>query len=464
MTAPKTTLYQMQYRNPHASGPLSLPVLVLCNTPDEELETNIKRNSALPLNWIGFNPEHKNTAIMVGGGPSLAETLPEIQRLKAKGGVVFAMNGASQYLTSRNIPVHYQVIADAKPETASLVDPKAEQHLIASQVNPATLDAAGPLKRLWHLAISEDMDRLFPEKRRKAGGYALVGGGASVGNSAMALAYVMGFRKFEVFGYDSSHKNYSQSHAYDQPMNRYIPVIDMEWAGQPFVVSVAMKAQAEKFMITGQALKQAGCTINVHGHGLLPTMWNTPPENLTERDKYRLMWGADQYRAFAPGEHSVEKFLEIVEPNDMIIDFGSGTGRGSIELAKRGHNVIMVDFADNCRDEEAMTLPFLEWDLAWPCPLRAPYGYCTDVMEHIPPEQVDTILRNIMEAAETVFFQISTVTDAMGALIGTPLHLSVHPASWWAEKFEALGFEIEWRAFDNVSCRFVVRNAPSNKG
>ena len=60
-------------------------------------------------------------------------------------------------------------------------------------------------------------------------------------------------------------------------MNEFIPTVNVEWAGKTYLSSVAMKAQAEKFQITGQALKREGCTINVHGEGLLPAMWNTTP-------------------------------------------------------------------------------------------------------------------------------------------------------------------------------------------
>jgi len=460
MTAPQTTLYQMQYRNPHASAPLTLPVLVLCNTSDEDLHANIRRNSALDLPWIGFWPENDCVAIMVGGGPSLAESLPEIQKLAAKGGLIYAMNGASSYLTDRNIPVHYQVVADAKPETAALVDPDAEQHLIASQVAPATMDAAGPLKRLWHLAISEDMDRLFPKARRKAGGYALIGGGASVGNSALCLAYVMGCRRFEIFGYDSSHRG-AASHAYSQPMNDFIPTIEVEWAGKTFVSSVAMKAQAEKFQITGQALKRAGCSLNVHGDGLLPTMWNTPPEEMTERDKYRLMWSVEEYRNVSPGEACVDQILERLSPSGLVIDYGCGTGRASLALARRNVPVLLVDFADNCRDEEAMNLPFLEWDLSKPLPCASNFGICCDVMEHVPEDQIDAVLRNILAASRKVYFQISTVADQFGTMIGGSLHLSVKPAAWWYAKLHDLGFGVEWMEFDDNSVRLIATANPS---
>lgn len=456
MARPTSTVVQMPYKNPHASAPLVIPVLVVCNTSDDDLYRNIEANSNRELPWVGMQPAHDRVAVMCGGGPSLVDHIADIRALQAKGVTVFAMNGASKFLREHGIAVDYQVIADAKQETAALVDPEAWQHLLASQVHESTLERAERVT-LWHLAIDETMDRLFPVERRQRGGYALIGGGAAVGNSALCVAYVMGYRTFEIFGYDSSHRG-DDSHAYPQPMNQFIPTVNVEWAGKKYLSSVAMKAQAEKFQITGQALKQEGCTLNVHGEGLLPAMWNTEAADLTECDKYRLMWATDSYRECSPGENIVPVALAVMRPHGLVLDFGCGTGRASIELVKAGCDVLLIDFADNCRDEEAMNLPFLEWDLTRPLPPHAEFGICTDVMEHIPTSDVSTVLRNITDAADNVFFQISTVDDDMGVMIGHALHLTVKPHEWWREQLQAVGEVTFDRDLGSASI-FLVRQA-----
>jgi hypothetical protein len=55
-----------------------------------------------------------------------------------------------------------------------------------------------------------------------------------------------------------------------------------------------------------------------------------------------------------------------------------------------------------------------------------------------------------------VFFQISTVDDAMGALIGMPLHLTVQPYEWWLNKFRERNCIIHWSKEDPQSCMFYV--------
>ncbi len=458
MAAPRYETVHKKIFNEGATMPLILPILVLSNTSDEDLERNIRSNSERDLKWVGVEPEHGGVAVLVGGGPSAADYADQIRSMQEAGGVIFAMNAASQWLREHGVTPDYQVIADAKQETSSLVDLFARGHLFASQVNAKTMDAVErPI--LWQLG-DEQIEEWFPAKKKAAGGYALIGGGASVGNSACCLAYVMGFRELHIFGFDSSHRG-EASHAYEQPMNRFIPTVEVEWAGKTYVSSVAMKAQAEKFQMTAQSLKQMGCRIKVYGDGLLQHMYTTPPENLTERDKYRLMWQMDSYRVLSPGECVVSLFLEMVKPEGLIIDFGCGTGRASTALDKLGHKVLLVDFADNCRDDEALSLPFLEWDLTRPLPPRANYGICCDVMEHIPPEDVEKVILNIMASAETVFFQISTVPDAFGKLIGQPLHLSVHDHDWWLGLFGFLDLNVEKDIRSAEASIFVVKRKPS---
>lgn len=188
---------------------------------------------------------------------------------------------------------------------------------------------------------------------------------------------------------------------------------------------------------------------------------------LAERAKYERMWAFEQYRQVAPGESVATQFLAQAhpKPGSEVIDFGAGTGRGALMLALLGGcKVHMLDFAENCLDEDvhnalttqAHALTFRLHDLNRPSPITAPYGYCTDVMEHIPPENVDRVLQNVLRAAQHVFFQISCEDDVCGALIGEPLHLSVHPYAWWLKKLQDLGCTIHWSQDHKSHCLFYV--------
>lgn len=453
MATAKNEVIQMSYVNPDASMPLLVPVLVICNTPDEQLESNIRINSAKDLNWLKAEKPHDGIAILVGGGGSVKHDLETIKELKSKGGTVFAMNAASQWLRENGVEVDYQCIIDAKEETSTLVDHGAKAHLFGSQVNPKTMDSVeNPV--VWHLN-TENIEQCFPEEKVKRGGYVLLGGGAAVGNSATCAAYALGYRELHLFGYDSCHTD-GKSHAYSQDMNTFIPNVEVEWAGKKFLCSVAMKAQAERFQITSKELKKEGCDLHVYGEGLLQTMYRTKYSDLTEKEKYQYMWQFDSYRECSPGEHVADYFIGHFKPKGRVIDYGCGTGRAGIKFSKNGNSVLLIDFTDNCRDEEALCLPFMQWDLSTPIPAESDYGFCTDVMEHIPTEDVKAVVTNIMDSSREVFFQISTIDDTMGELIDEPLHLTVKPHSWWKALFESLGYAIEWDSEQEIASLFYI--------
>lgn len=173
---------------------------------------------------------------------------------------------------------------------------------------------------------------------------------------------------------------------------------------------------------------------------------------MQESAKYELMWAKPEYRRTAPGEYFVDDFLCLSKPSkhDVVIDFGCGTGRGAMMIhAKTPATVLMTDFAENCLDQDVREslndrLTFRRHDLTIPLDVEGCIGFCTDVMEHIPPEQVDLVLSNIVTAATKVYFNISTVPDHMGALIGEHLHLTVETHEQWKERLERLGFRVDY--------------------
>lgn len=179
---------------------------------------------------------------------------------------------------------------------------------------------------------------------------------------------------------------------------------------------------------------------------------------MSERDKYERLWGEHkQYRRVAPGEHLADHFLLLANPrpDQTVYDFGCGTGRGAARIAQRC-KVVGFDFAANALDDDVVgAFEFVQHDLtqAIDRPI-ADFGYCTDVLEHIPTADVRTVLRNIVTAARQVYLNISTVDDAMGALIGEPLHLTVQPMEWWQKQLESIGCKIHQSQDLGTSCLF----------
>ena len=446
--------FRITHQNPGAQDKLILPVNVLCNTDDEQLHSNIRINSRREGKWVKLEKEHDGIAILCGSGPSIADYIEDIKFWQKSGATVFAMNGAANYLLNNGILADYQCILDAREITVAVVG-EAKEHLFASQVHPACFDKK-PDAKVWHLQI-EGIDDLLPEYDE---GYCLIGGAASVGNTATCLAYAMGYRNLQLYGYDSSNKA-ENSHAFHQPINDGEPMVSVRFGGNDYIASITMKLQAEKIIETTRALIQHGVHIDVHGYGLFPDMWQSwgNIKKLEEQAKYELMWTHDAYRDVAPGELCAQVFIDKFNPHGNVIDFGCGTGRGALKLHEAGCDMLLLDFTENSRDTDALSLSFKLCDLTLPIDVDGvEYGYCTDVMEHIEPDKVDSVICNIMAVAENVFFQISLVPDVMGSLIGQDLHLSVHPAAWWADKFSTLGFDVKWTQDEGISAFFYVSN------
>lgn len=170
------------------------------------------------------------------------------------------------------------------------------------------------------------------------------------------------------------------------------------------------------------------------------------PKYTEEQKKYIKCWELDDYRNHSPGEGLVDLFMEL-GPETSVIDWGCGTGRASKKLFENSDlDITMVDFAYNCLDDDVKALAkssdrlrFIEQDLTKPSNLQSEWGFCTDVMEHIPTDDVDEVLKNILYSSKQVFFQISTADDIFSRHpdldVDSDLHLTVKDYQWWLEKF-----------------------------
>lgn len=159
-------------------------------------------------------------------------------------------------------------------------------------------------------------------------------------------------------------------------------------------------------------------------------------EIVSERAKYMQAWAWPGYRRQADGDAVVELAFQRMgcAPGDTIIDWGCGTGRPALKLQALGLRVTCFDIAPNCLDAD-IALPLVVGCL-WSPPrgLEADYGFCTDVLEHLPTERVPAALAAIKARSRAAaFLQVDTAADICGAKLNPPqvLHLTVQPREWW---------------------------------
>lgn len=187
-----------------------------------------------------------------------------------------------------------------------------------------------------------------------------------------------------------------------------------------------------------------------------------PDGNKQEREKYNEIWtSVPEYRVYSPGLENVERFMQVIKPkiNETLIDIGAGECKAGLEFENRGLRSWYLDITDAAKPANVLETKFILsplWD-SWRYPFNPgiwDYGFCCDVMEHIPTEYTMLCLRNIIQNCQISWFQISLVEDEMGKFIGETLHLTVRPFDWWLIRLNTLGKILDAR--DLLNCGLYV--------
>ena len=237
------------------------------NTDDDVAIANVRANLAVERPALEMHDAHDRVVAIVGSGPSAAGDIEHIRELTEAGALVIGLNGAARWLIAQGIIPDFGMLLDMRADNRKFVEGVSPVHgwLIASHCAPEVVDAAENVT-LYHFA-NPALQPHIPN------GATLIGGGATVGLTALPLGFALGFRHFHLFGYDSSESE-GQTHLLTQSVNAIEGLRMTVFAvGQEFVTSPGMYAQAKAFPEVCAAMIEAGAeTIAVHGYGLLPAI------------------------------------------------------------------------------------------------------------------------------------------------------------------------------------------------
>lgn len=249
------------------------------NTPDDVILGQIQHAIRQGHPQIWRQQEQPQRIALVGGGPSINDTLPELVALVREGALLITVNGAYRWCLDHNLHPHGQIVLDARPSTVRFLDPVVPgvRYWIASQCHPDVWDAVRDrdLVGIFHAVSNQEDSEIKAVLDRYYGGrWQGVDGGTTVISRALCLLRMLGYLRFDLFGVDSCWMG-AAHHAFDQPENAHdkrmvlrVGPSDDPSREREFIVSPWHVKQFEDLL---RLWKFAGdrFLMRVHGEGLI---------------------------------------------------------------------------------------------------------------------------------------------------------------------------------------------------
>lgn len=250
--------------NGGAFGPLRIRVGMPFD--GEALCNNIRHAVSLGLPEVGLRDKHDGTLSIVASGPSLLDFIDNIKH------PIYCVNDAHNELVRRGKVPDVCVLLDASPLMVGIVEPSAGvKYYVASQCDRALFDSLDGFDvTLWHAGVpKEDLGCELSDILDVDGPKSwIVNGGCTGALRCINIGYLQGFRKFRIYGLDSSFRD-GESH-FKAVTRRGDEVIEVEYRGRRFTTWLGLAAQAQHF--EELYLRLNDVSIDVFGDGLIPHM------------------------------------------------------------------------------------------------------------------------------------------------------------------------------------------------
>jgi len=205
---------------------------------------------------------HDGTFVIVASGPSVVDFLDDIKREKANGRPICAVKGTHDWLIENGVTPDLFLSVEPRPRPLKVVSPDTV-YLLASRASPELFDQIEIAKgkvMLWHAWSPE------PECDEWKGRFG-IGGGTTSGLRAITVGYVMGFRKFVMYGMDSCLAKDKDTKRFTGEAVGDAWKIDVIVDGRRFWCNGAMAQQASEFQELYKGMPDV--TIESKGDGLI---------------------------------------------------------------------------------------------------------------------------------------------------------------------------------------------------
>ena len=193
--------------------------------------------------------------------PSFVE---EIRAHKAAGRPIVAVKAAHDFLCENGITPNLWVNLDPRDRTSGIQRANdSTVYLVASRCPPVTFDhLKGKKVLVWH-SWSEG-----PEMQAIGAGKLAIGGGTTSGMRAINIGYILGFRKFVLYGYDSCNRADGVKRFTGEMTGPTMDVYVGEGAERrKFICNAAMAQQANEFQMIYTVMPDI--TVEAIGPGLI---------------------------------------------------------------------------------------------------------------------------------------------------------------------------------------------------
>lgn len=244
------------------------------------LHGNIKENLKIIPRYIESKFDwHEKKLVVVSGGPSIKDYIRDIIASQIDGADVLCVKHSYPMLLNAGITPWACIILDPRPLDGesthgiirrSLFEKKSDTlFFVASMTNPEVtkfLKDRGDTVFGWH-AFSQASSKL-PELQNKM----MVTGGTCAAMRAVGLGHTLGYRKFDLYGFDS---------CVSEPSEEEKKLLDD--MGKPKFIEVGIGGK--KFWTTGELLAQAqdferlversdvDMRLQVFGKGMVSALW-----------------------------------------------------------------------------------------------------------------------------------------------------------------------------------------------
>jgi hypothetical protein len=244
---------------------------------------NIRRNIARGLPMVTPDAAERGSDVMklVCFGPSLADNW---EHIKVDEGDVWTVSGANRYLCRRGIQSQFHLEADPRPHKADLLRGACQTtvYLIASRCHPTMFEALSGKRVLLYHVYGEDERETLDDV---AFGAFRVPPAWSMGNTALNIGMLLGYKKFVIYGMDGSFAEDGRQHPDDHPNEARIVTSYTVDGQRRFISSPDHLVAAECFIRLMR--EQPYGTFEFVGDGLIPYMYHRYTKDYRENHSSR---------------------------------------------------------------------------------------------------------------------------------------------------------------------------------